>query len=218
MSRLTAEQLDQLAEIAERSVVAAVRDRRELHPDPAGFAAPLRDAAAVFVTLRRHGQLRGCIGTLEATDPAVEAVADRARAAALHDPRFEPVGIDELDDLDVSVSVLSRPIPIDAHSYDDLRRRLRPGVDGVVVDAGRHRATFLPSVWEELADPDEFLHALWRKAGLVYRAWPPGIVISCYTAQHAPPATAATSPSTSTASSSSTSTASSSSTSTSAAG
>ena len=184
--RLTAEQLDRLAQIAERAVVAAVRERRELHPDPADFAAPLREAAAVFVTLRRHGQLRGCIGMLEPIMPAVEAVADRARAAALHDPRFEPVRIDELDELDVSVSVLSRPIPLAVHSYDELRNRLRPGIDGVVVDAGRHRATFLPSVWEELPDVDDFLLALWRKAGLPHRAWPPGIIISCYTAQHAP--------------------------------
>lgn len=176
--------LRRLAEIAARSVRLAVTEQMALTPLPGDHPAAFAEPAAVFVTLRRHGRLRGCIGTLDATEPLVLAVADRARAAAQRDPRFDPVSIAELDGLLVSVSVLTSPTPIAVDSYDELVERLRPGVDGVVVEAGRHRATFLPSVWEELAEPDAFLAALWRKAGLPAHAWPTGIVISCYTAQH----------------------------------
>ena len=184
--QLSAHELDELLGVAEKAVQLAVRERRAYHPTVADFPPTLAERGAVFVTLRRHGQLRGCIGTLEAVDPLVEAVADRARAAALHDPRFEPVTPDELDELDVSVSVLSPPAPLAVADHADLRAQLRPGIDGLVVEAGSHRATFLPSVWEDLADPDEFLHALWRKAGLPAGSWPPGIRCARYTAQHAP--------------------------------
>lgn len=182
---LTDAELHQLAMLAQRAVVAAVREGRRLHPDPGQFAPALRRPGAAFVTLRREGALRGCIGTLEQMPSLVDAVADRARAAALHDPRFAPVTADELAGLEVSVSVLTRPLPIELGTYDELRNRLRPGIDGVVVQAGRNVATFLPSVWDELPAVDDFLAALWRKAGLPHRAWPPGVVVSCYTAQHA---------------------------------
>lgn len=184
--RLTADELQQLLAAARHAVRVAVLDHCADHPDVADYSAALGEPGAVFVTLRRNGHLRGCIGSLEAFAPLVEAVADRARAAALQDPRFEPVAPRELDDLEVSVSVLSTPVPMDVASYDDLRRQLRPGVDGLVVDAGLHRATFLPTVWEEVPDPEAFLFALWRKAGLPAHAWPRGIRLSRYTAQHAP--------------------------------
>jgi AmmeMemoRadiSam system protein A len=184
--RLTADELEQLLTVARHAVRVAVLDHCADHPDVADYPAALGEPGAVFVTLRRNGHLRGCIGTLEAFAPLVEAVADRARAAALHDPRFEPVEPRELDDLEVSVSVLSTPVPLEVASYDDLRGQLRPGLDGVVVDAGAHRATFLPSVWEEVPDREAFLLALWRKAGLPAHAWPPGIRLARYTAQHAP--------------------------------
>lgn len=186
VEHLTDSEMNQLLDVARRSVALAVLDHITYHPDLADHSPALAEHGAAFVTLRRHGRLRGCIGTLEAIEPLAEAVADRARAAALHDPRFEQVQPHELDDLEVSVSVLTQPAPIDVASYADLRARLRPGVDGLVVDATGHRATFLPSVWEELPDPEEFLSALWRKAGLPQRAWPSGIRLATYTAQHAP--------------------------------
>ena len=184
MQPLTDTELHQLAELAARSVRLAVAEGISLSPRPEDHPRSFGAPAAVFVTLRRGGQLRGCIGTLEASEPLVHAVADRARAAAQRDPRFDPVSVAELGDLAVSVSVLTTPSPLDVVGYDDLLTRVRPGVDGVVVDAGRHRATFLPSVWEELPHPRDFLAALWRKAGLPPRAWPQGTRISCYTAQH----------------------------------
>ncbi|HNJ97647.1 MAG TPA: AmmeMemoRadiSam system protein A, partial [Ilumatobacteraceae bacterium] len=153
MQSLNDAELRQLAEIAARSVHLAVTEGLSLVPRLDDSPRAFREPAAVFVTLRRAGQLRGCIGTLEANEPLVLAVADRARAAAQHDPRFDPVAALELDDLMVSVSVLTAPVPIEVSGYDDLAARLRPGVDGVVVEAGRHRATFLPAVWDDLPDP-----------------------------------------------------------------
>jgi len=183
---LSPAELQHLVGVAEQSVETAVLHGGTLHPDVADFPPALGEPGAVFVTIRRHGRLRGCIGTLVATDPIVVAVADRARAAALADPRFDPVAPAELDDLEVSVSVLSTPRPFPVSSFHDLVHALRPGVDGVVVEAGRSKATFLPSVWEELPQPLDFLDALWRKAGLRPREWPQGITISRYAAQHAP--------------------------------
>jgi len=183
---LTSAELQQLVQVAEQAVAMAVLHGSTLHPDVGDFPRSLGEPGAVFVTLRRHGRLRGCIGTLVATDPLVVAVADRARAAALADPRFDPVRADELDEIEVSVSVLSPPRPLPVERFADLVDALHPGQDGLVVVAGGHRATFLPSVWEELPDPLAFLDALWRKAGLAPRAWPPDIAVSRYHAQHAP--------------------------------
>lgn len=183
---LTDDELRQVVHVAERSVETAVLRGACHHPDVADHPAALGEPRAAFVTLRRHGQLRGCIGTLAATAPLVVTVADQARAAALDDPRFQPVQPHELDDLEVSVSVLTRPVPLPMADFDQLVSALRPGVDGIVVEVGPNRATFLPSVWEELPDRLQFLDALWRKAGLPPRAWPRHIRISRYTAQHAP--------------------------------
>ncbi|MGM0384818.1 MAG: AmmeMemoRadiSam system protein A [Actinomycetota bacterium] len=182
---LTAQELGLLVDVAVESVRQAVAEGRRWVPDPADHPEALRRLGATFVTLRRAGALRGCIGTLEATEPLVVAVADRARAAALADPRFLPVEPRELADLEVSVSVLSLMQPVPVGSWQELLEVLRPGVDGLVVEAGYHRATFLPSVWEELPGKEMFLDALWRKAGLPPRAWPAHIAISRYTAQHA---------------------------------
>jgi AmmeMemoRadiSam system protein A len=126
----------------------------------------------------------GCIGTLSAARPLVITVADRARAAALTDPRVGPVRPRDLADLDVSVSVLSPLEPMAVAGYDQLVAALRPFVDGVVIDSDRSRATFLPSVWETLPEPAAFVAALWLKAGIPQWTWPRGAHPSRYTAQH----------------------------------
>jgi AmmeMemoRadiSam system protein A len=139
-----------------------------------------RDAAC-FVTLTKHGQLRGCIGSLEAHQPLVLDVRDNAIGAAFRDPRFPPVSADELDDLHVEISVLSRPEPLSYDSPDDLIAKLRPGVDGLVIERGWNRATFLPQVWEKLSDPHEFLQHLCRKAYLPADAYRhPGLDVYTY--------------------------------------
>lgn len=128
----------------------------------------LRRRGACFVTLTEHGRLRGCIGTLEAYRPLGRDVVAHAVDAATHDPRFAPVDAGEYPMLDVEVSVLDEPSPMDVRSRDELERALRPGVDGLVVSdgSGRHRATYLPQVWEQLSDPHDFVSHLLGKAGL----------------------------------------------------
>jgi AmmeMemoRadiSam system protein A len=124
-----------------------------------------RDGAS-FVTLTKHGGLRGCIGSLEACRPLVLDVRENAIAAAFHDPRFPPVHLKELKDLHVEISVLSPSEPLSYDGPDDLIAKLRPGVDGVVIERDWNRATFLPQVWEKLPDPSQFLEHLCLKAYL----------------------------------------------------
>jgi AmmeMemoRadiSam system protein B/AmmeMemoRadiSam system protein A len=143
-------------------------------------ADPLDDAdvpehlclrGASFVSLERDGELVGCIGSLEPTRALWRDVALNARGAAFGDPRFAPLAADEVDDTVVKVSVLSTLEPLPS-TRDALLDALRPGVDGVLVEAGEHRGTFLPSVWEKLPSPDRFLTALLAKAELPTDDWP----------------------------------------------
>jgi AmmeMemoRadiSam system protein A len=141
----------------------------------------LQRDAACFVTLTKHEQLRGCIGSLEAHQPLALDVRDNAIGAAFRDPRFPPVGAEELDDLHVEISVLSHPEPLSYDGPDDLIAKLRPGVDGVVIERGWNRATFLPQVWEKLPDPREFLQHLCIKAYLPADAYRrPGLDVYTY--------------------------------------
>jgi hypothetical protein len=137
--------------------------------------------AATFVTLTQRGDLRGCIGTLEAYRPLGLDVRANAVAAAFRDPRFHPLGVDELDTIAVEVSVLSGRQPIRVIDETWLHAELRPGVDGVIIEHGRHRATFLPQVWDALPEPREFLAALKQKAGLPADFWSREMNVSRYT-------------------------------------
>lgn len=179
---LCTEHLDVLVRIARRAVDHAVRDGRRWRPDADTLPATLRRTGGAFVTLHAGERLRGCVGRMDSAEPLGVTVAEVARSAALEDPRFRPVREHELGGLRVSVSVLTPAEPMDVGSYDELLRAVRPGVDGLVVDSGHHRATLLPAVWEDLADAPAFLAALWRKAGLPPGAWPDGTVVSRYRA------------------------------------
>jgi len=145
----------------------------------------LREPGAAFVTLTmREGALRGCIGSLIAHRPLLEDVRANALAAAFEDPRFLPLEAGELPDLAVEVSVLSQPEPLGYASSEQLLSLLRPHIDGVVIERGRHRATFLPQVWEQLPLPEEFLGHLCYKAGLPANAWRQGdLRVSTYGVQ-----------------------------------
>jgi AmmeMemoRadiSam system protein A len=143
----------------------------------------LREIAASFVTLKLHGDLRGCIGTVDAHRPLGDDVALNARAAAYRDPRFPPVSRLERDDLQVEVSVLSPRERIAVASEADAISKLRPGVDGVYLEFEHARSTFLPQVWESVPDPVDFLAELRRKAGLPARFWHPAMKLSRYTVE-----------------------------------
>ena len=152
----------------------------------AGIAWPedwLRAVGASFVTLRDRGELRGCIGTVDAHRPLGDDVAHNAYAAAYRDTRFEPVTADVRERLDVEVSVLSVRVPVEAPSEGVLAGQLRPGLDGVVIEFQGRSATFLPQVWDHLPDPIDFLAELKRKARLPARFWHPELRVSRYTVE-----------------------------------
>ncbi|CAG0953065.1 hypothetical protein BURK1_00301 [Burkholderiales bacterium] len=147
---------------------------------PVRAHAALDRPGATFVTLKQEGELRGCIGSLEPRRPLAVDVRANALAAAFDDPRFAPLGMREVEITTVEVSLLSPARRIDAASEEDLLARLEPGVDGVVLELGRARATFLPQVWESLPEPRDFVGALKRKAGLPEHFWSPEIRVSRY--------------------------------------
>jgi AmmeMemoRadiSam system protein A len=168
-----------LVTIARRAIGAAMgkaRDGERAGPGHPALAAP----GATFVTLFRHGMLRGCIGTLEARRPLGDDVRANAVAAAFADPRFPRLGCDEFLDTTVEVSLLSAPEAMTADDEQALRDQLRAGVDGVVLEYAGRRATFLPQVWDSLHEPAEFLAELKRKAGLPIDFWSASVKISRY--------------------------------------
>ena len=151
-------------------------------PSDAALTPRLRAPGAAFVTLHtRNGTLRGCIGSLVAHRPLIEDVRENAIAAAFHDPRFSPVRAEELHGIVVEVSVLTPPEKLAFEGPDDLLNTLRPNIDGVLIERGWNRATFLPQVWEQLPSPEEFLTHLCSKARLPGNAWRwPDFEVSIY--------------------------------------
>ena len=155
---------------ARRAVQEGLAGRRWV-PRLEGQAPRLRAPGAAFVTLKLDGRLRGCIGSLTPHQPLILDVAHNAHAAAFEDPRFAPVEAEQSPRLELHLSVLGPTAPLPVRDEAGLLGELRPGVDGLILHAGRQRATFLPSVWEELADPAEFLMHLKLKAGQAPGAW-----------------------------------------------
>ncbi|MEW5710473.1 MAG: AmmeMemoRadiSam system protein A [Pseudomonadota bacterium] len=141
----------------------------------------LAEPGATFVTLLREGSLRGCVGSLEPLRPLFEDVRENALGAAFRDPRFPPLAREEFHDTRVEVSLLSPLEPLAAASQTELLVLLRPGIDGIVFQYGRHRSTFLPQVWESLPEPLDFLEHLKRKAGLPFGFWAEGVNVWRYT-------------------------------------
>lgn len=124
-----------------------------------------------FVTLTIGGQLRGCIGNLTASDPIPDAIRKNAVSAAFHDYRFTPLTTEELDQVEIEVSILTTPKPLSYTNAQDLISKLRAHVDGVILGKGSAAATFLPQVWDQLPRPENFLSHLCQKAGLPSDAW-----------------------------------------------
>ena len=135
------------------------------------YSPLLQSKGASFVTLNIRQQLRGCIGTLEAYQPLITDVSQHAFDAAFQDPRFAPVSKIEIEQLEIHISILTPAEPIEFSSEQDLLRQLEPGKDGLIIEDSSHRATFLPSVWEQLPEPVDFLDHLKAKAGLGKSDW-----------------------------------------------
>ena len=169
-----------LVQVARRTIERALDTGESAPPDQPWMGEP----GATFVTLTQGGRLRGCIGTLTARRPLGEDVRENALAAAFGDPRFSPVSRGDLPGLLVEVSYLSPQSPLLFQSEAEALRQLQPGIDGVVLEAGLNRGTFLPQVWEQLPDPREFLDNLKAKAGLPRGFWGPEVRLFRYTVEH----------------------------------
>ena len=171
-SEFTADQRKFLLEVARKSVTAAAHGEGPPQPDTKNLAEKLAQPRACFVTLKKDHQLRGCVGTVFPRRPLCEAVIQAGRSAAVEDHRFPPVKPEELEQIEIEVSVLTLPSRLKFNSPDELLAKLRPGVDGVVLRVGGNQGLFLPQVWEQLPDKEQFLSRLAEeKAGLDPAAW-----------------------------------------------
>jgi len=163
-----------LLKIARKSIETFLKSHERLELKPSDVPSKrLVGNGACFVTLYigKGKDLRGCIGSLEATRPLVFDVVDNALNSAFGDPRFPGVRAAELKEIKIEISVLTVPKKLDVSSSDDLLGKLIPRKHGLTIQKGWARATFLPVVWDELKDKEEFLHHLCRKAGLEPEAW-----------------------------------------------
>lgn len=158
----------------------AIAERFGLDGSAAATHEALDRPGATFVTLTQQGRLRGCIGSLEAHRPLAQDVRENALAAAFRDPRFTPLAVEEFEFTSVEVSLLTPAAPMAFRDEADFMAQLRPGVDGIVFQYGRHRSTFLPQVWESLPDSVQFMQQLKRKAGLPPNFWHEEVSISRY--------------------------------------
>ena len=164
-----------LLRVARDTIAAELEGREPASLEPSSMSEAdsslLKKKMGVFVTLHLHGQLRGCIGTLEPVLSLTGEVIENARHAAFHDPRFSPLSAREFQEIDIEVSVLTPPLPLNYSNPEDLKKKLLPGVHGVILEKRGAKATFLPQVWDQLREPELFLEHLCRKAGLPSHAW-----------------------------------------------
>lgn len=160
---------------------AAIASQFNINIEVDRSATWLQEPVATFVTLMQHGQLRGCIGSLEPRRTLLEDIEANARAAAFSDPRFELLSDKEFAETSIEISLLSPLQPLTFTDEDDALAQLQPGVDGVVLEHDYASGTFLPQVWEQLPTPREFIAHLKVKAGLSANFWSNDIKLSRYT-------------------------------------
>ncbi|HEY8037024.1 MAG TPA: AmmeMemoRadiSam system protein A [Methylobacter sp.] len=172
-----------LMDLAKDSIWHGLQTGRPIKVDLDDYPAELTELRATFTTLQINQQLRGCIGMLEAVRPLAHDIAENAYSAAFKDPRFLPLESHEFDDLEIHLSILMPASPVLFSSEQDLLSQLQPGIDGLILEEGHRRGTFLPSVWESLPEPEQFLRELKRKAGLLPDYWSQNIRISRYQAE-----------------------------------
>jgi uncharacterized protein len=168
---LTEEERRLLLGLARQSLTNAVNGQKPPQINLKNLSPQLQAHGATFVTLTRRGNLRGCIGSLEPYLPLAEDVCEHAVAAGLQDFRFSPVQPAELNEIRIEISRLTPPVALEYDGPVELLDKLRPGIDGVVLADGSHRATFLPQVWEKLPDKVAFLEHLCQKMGAPADLW-----------------------------------------------
>lgn len=169
--KLTDEEKKTLLGFARQALESGVRGQKLSPLDFQSLPPRLRECGTSFITLTINGDLRGCVGALEASQSLVEDVREHAITAALQDYRFPVVCPEELTQIKLEISRLTVPVLLEYCSPEDLLSKLRPGIDGVVLRDGPRRATFLPQVWEKLPDPADFLDNLCYKLGAAPHLW-----------------------------------------------
>jgi AmmeMemoRadiSam system protein A len=138
---------------------------------PANATPALMEKRGCFVTIHKNGNLRGCIGTIEPDTSLVAEVEENAVSAAFSDPRFPPLTEEELPTIEIEISVLTPPKDLEFSNGEELKEKLKPNIHGVILTRGWQRSTFLPQVWKQLPDPEDFLGNLCRKAGMETACW-----------------------------------------------
>ncbi len=172
-----------LLRLAKDAIAYGLKHHNVMPVDLTQYSDKLKENRACFVTLQINGQLRGCIGSLEAHQPLVEDVAHNAYAAAFTDPRFQPLTKPEYPQLEIHLAILNAPEPMQFSSEEDLIKQLRPKIDGLILSDNDHKGTFLPAVWESLPEPKEFLAHLKLKAGLPPNYWSVTVTVQRYTVE-----------------------------------
>ena len=182
MSSIKLSQQDQQTciQVAQQSIQYGLKEGRALHVTTSEYSNDLQQKLASFVTLHKNGELRGCIGALQAYQPLINDIAEHAYSAAFQDPRFVALSENEYAELSIEVSVLGKPEVMAFENEEDLLKQIRPEVDGLILEYKFNRGTFLPSVWEQLPDKKEFLNHLKMKAGLPIDWWDNAVKISRY--------------------------------------
>ncbi len=181
VSSLSVDERATLLRVARQAITSAVVANKILPIELKEYSQHLLEISSSFVTLTIKGALRGCVGAIEAQSPLVVDVRDHAISAALHDYRFPPLRVDEIPEVSIEISRLTPPEPLFYEHAADLPKRIRSGVDGIVLRRGRDRATFLPQVWDKIPEPEDFISQLCLKMGLPANTWRDEIfVVSTY--------------------------------------
>ena len=178
--KLSADDQTTCLNVAREAIEHGLANVKKMNVETADYSEDLQQQAASFVTLHKDGMLRGCIGALEAYQPLINDVAEHAFAAAFQDPRFPALEEHEYDSLKIDISIIGTAEKVLFDSEDDLLKKIRPNVDGLILEYGYNRGTFLPSVWEQLPDKKEFLNHLKIKAGFQKNWWDNSVKISRY--------------------------------------
>lgn len=170
----------QLLSIAGSSIDNGLAKNCPLEIVDRDYRGVLLEPLGVFVTLTKNDQLRGCMGCLETSEPLVKSVSSCAYNAAFRDPRFPRLTAEERSLIDIDISILSPMELLSVNSREDLLNQLEPDIDGLLLEDGYHRSTFLPKVWESLRSPQDFLQHLLLKAGLPADYWSDNMRFSRY--------------------------------------
>jgi len=177
---LSQEDKSVLLQVTKDSIAYGLTQHKALPVKTTEYSTTLQELGAAFITLNLHNNLRGCIGSLEAHRPLVEDISENAYAAAFRDPRFEALSESEFKALDYHISVIKPAVDFPVYSEEDLVKQLRPSKDGLILEEGINRATFLPSVWQTLPQAEDFLAHLKLKAGLPKNYWSDSIKFKRY--------------------------------------